>query len=278
MGFLKRFNAFIREVYMGALDDFDMENENDKANVKNIENFGDDEGIGNHFSYDSGIGNMSMMDNSSAKSSNKDEKYTDLDMPDPYVVKLIKKEQNNDGLADWPVWTMMILDVIGFVLTVILCAGFFKSVISTVEKIPGMGGQTQQIDLENFDYTTDSTTDELMESILDGMDTDSSSLFSSINWFEVTCSILSFIMRMAKWVLIIYDMYKLYKQKKLNVKLVLYAILFKPGYFVVRAKQLGRDMKIYYGYVAAMCLILAFWLIDIYKYSNMLADTLSNLA
>lgn len=96
----------------------------------------------------------------------------------------------------------------------------------------------------------------------------------TVNPINIILNLLNFIMIIIKFILLIKDAIALYKIKKLGVKLILYAILFKPGYVWVRAKTLDRDMKIYYAYAAILGALIIWFLVDFYITINQLTDKL----
>lgn len=80
-----------------------------------------------------------------------------------------------------------------------------------------------------------------------------------------------------KFVLLIKDIWMLYKKKLLKPKLVVAALLFKPSYIWYRAKELKREMTIYYVYVALLSILIIWWLKDIYVTVNQLSDKIYEL-
>ncbi len=106
--------------------------------------------------------------------------------------------------------------------------------------------------------------------------TDITEIFQ-FNLFQLILHIVNIILVAAKFILLIKDCIQLYKAKQLGVKLVLYAILFKPGYIWVRAKKLKRNMFNYYMYVGVLLLLTVWWLTDIYITMRALSDKLVGL-
>ncbi len=80
-----------------------------------------------------------------------------------------------------------------------------------------------------------------------------------------------------KFILLIKDIWMLYKKKILKPKLVIAALLFKPSYIWYRAKELKREMTIYYVYVALLSILIIWWLKDIYVTVNKLSDKILEL-
>lgn len=103
--------------------------------------------------------------------------------------------------------------------------------------------------------------------------TDITEIFQ-FNLFHLILHLVNIIFIGAKFILLIKDCVQLYKAKQLGVKLVVYAVLFKPGYIWVRAKKLKRNMFNYYMYVGALVLLTVWWLADLYITMNTLSDKL----